>query len=155
MGKSSVLLIGGGWIAETVYVPFLYNSIFVDKIIIADVDSTEIRKRYKQYPSIGFINIDMMEDSKFDFVFILSPNFMHCRNILNFLNRETIIFAEKPICINEHEYEQLKERLEKKSEQLFVSTPLRFRKDFRQLHDSVTRGEIGSVYRILDNLNNF
>lgn len=142
----NVLLIGGGWIAETVYVPFLNRQQSIDTIYIVDVDPEQIRSRYTNEAKVRCIASRDIADVGYEAVFILLPNYLHAETIQRFLKLNVRIFVEKPLCINQAELDELAAAIGDCPSAIHVSAPFRYRYDLQQLKSLLLSEEAGTIY---------
>lgn len=144
----NVLLVGAGWVAEIVYVPFLTLLDKVKNVYIFDIDAEATNHRFKQYQNVTIVTKEDLINLNYNFVLILTPNYMHYENIMTYLNAGVKVLVEKPICINANEYNNLKNSVFYKNSELYTSSPLRYRNDIQEIKKIVESGILGYVYRV-------
>lgn len=144
----NILLVGAGWIAEMVYVPFLSAMDSVNTIYVLDIDFNLTQKKFSSYDKVEAIVESEADTLKYEVVCILSPNFMHYTHINRFIDKEVTIFIEKPLCIHAHEIDALKNACVNRKLPIYVSTPFRYRHDIQSLKNTIISGVLGHIYRV-------
>ncbi len=144
----NVLLVGAGWIAEVVYVPFLSLLNHIENIYILDLDFEATKQRFSQCRKVKVISKDEEVNLRYEIVCILTPNYLHYDKVLTYLNQEVKILVEKPICINSTELTNLKEHYNNGSSLVYVSAPFRYRNDIQAIKNIVSSGALGDIYRV-------
>lgn len=142
----NVLLMGGGWIAETVYVPFLSELDAVAEIHVCDLDPQAVAERFAAWPKVRPISAEAAARRGFDAACVLTPNHRHAADLEALLDRVDKLLVEKPICILPAEADRLATRLADSRTAVWVSAPLRYRPDLATLRDEVIRTRLGEVY---------
>lgn len=141
----NVLLIGGGWIAEMVYVPFLSSMPKIETIFILDVDYESTKRRFLENTKVKVVTEAELSTVNYALVCILTPNYMHYENLLRCLDNSSLILVEKPICSNATQLADLKTACANKTN-IYVSAPFRYRADLQHLKDIVQTGDLGKIY---------
>ena len=141
-----ILLVGGGWIAETIYIPFLSEIESINSIDVLDPNYQTLTQRFQSYPKVTVMAEIDATVIKYDFIFILSPNHMHFIHLKKYMHLNTTIMVEKPICINSDEANELQTLLAKTSTVIHVSAPLRYRSDMNAVKDILTENTLGTIY---------
>ena len=145
----NVLLMGAGWIAEMVYIPFLSDNELINCIYIFDVDSEVVKEKFLDNKKVKVINQQDIESLSYQFVCILSPNFLHYTHLSEFFDKKATIIVEKPVCINSEEFEKLNAVVPSSNfPTVYVSTPFRYRKDMQSIKTMVHSGSLGDIYRV-------
>lgn len=142
----NLLLIGGGWIAETVYVPFLSSFAQVNNIYMLDINCDAVTHRFIKYAKVKVIAQIELPHLQYDIVIILTPNYLHCENLCLFLDSGKKILVEKPICTKLEEVEKIKNLMQDSKSLVSVSAPLRYRNDMRLIKEIISSGELGNIY---------
>ncbi len=144
----NVLLMGAGWVAEMVYVPFLSLLAQIKIIYILDLDVESTKKRFIQYSKVKVISKGEQKNLKYEIVCILTPNYLHYENLLTFLEEGVRVLVEKPICINLEELSNLNKSNSKINSSIFVSSPFRYRNDIQTIKQIISSNLLGDVYRV-------
>ncbi len=145
----NVLLMGAGWIAEMVYIPILSNNESINCIYIFDVNSAEIKTKFKDNKKVKIVSQQVLASIDYQFVCILSPNFLHYTQLNEFFDKKVTIIVEKPVCINSEEFKKLNTFVSlSSSPTVYVSTPFRYRKDMQAIKKIVNSGGLGNIYRV-------
>lgn len=93
----------------------------------------------------------MLEEQQLDGVFIGTRCNLHTHYARMVLEKGLPLFLEKPVCISDEQYLQLKQAGEGKQQQVMISFPLRMTcivQEMKKLADSGVLGEIVSVQAI-------
>ncbi|MDR0270824.1 Gfo/Idh/MocA family oxidoreductase [Paenibacillus sp.] len=144
----NVLMIGCGWIAETVYLSNFIENEKIKQIYVYDLDIKKIQNKLNKNSKIQCLESFENTKFEFDYVFILSPNFLHAETIKKFINQNVRIFVEKPICINQSEMNELVSSLKNTNVSLHVSAPFRYRQDFKEIKKLVDDYQFGDIYHV-------
>jgi oxidoreductase len=142
----NVLLMGGGWIAETVYVPFLSELAAVTEIYVCDLDPQVVAERFAAWPKVSPIAADEARRRHFDAACVLTPNHRHAADLEALLDRVGKVLVEKPICISSAEADRLATHIAASETTVWVSAPLRYRPDLATLRDEIIRTRLGEIY---------
>lgn len=142
----NVLLMGGGWIADTVYVPFLSELAAVTEIYVCDLDPQAVAKRFAAWPKVRPISAETAARRGFDAACVLTPNHRHVADLEGLLDRVDKLLVEKPICISPAEADHLATRLADSRTAVWGSAPLRYRRDLTLLRDEIISLRLGEVY---------
>lgn len=143
-----ILLIGGGWIAETVYVPFLSEMTNVKHIYIYDANNISIGEKFNNYNKVKIINDENLCGLEYDAACILTPNYLHADALFALAKKGIKILVEKPICINVEQVRRLDELLNKSTSSINVSAPLRYRSDMCSIKELISSNSLGDVYHV-------
>lgn len=146
MKNKTVLLMGGGWIAETVYVPFLSELDSVQQIQVCDLDPEAVAKRYAAWPKVRAVSQEEAARGRYDAACVLTPNHRHAADALALLDRADRLLVEKPLCLDAAEVDRLATAMHHSRTQVFVSAPLRYRPDMATLSDAYVDKQLGEVY---------
>jgi len=144
----NVLLLGGGWIAEIVYVPFLHDMDAIENLYIFDINAAQIQTSFANYPKVTFVSPEQLDALTYDIVFILSPNFTHSDHLLSYIGDAKTIFVEKPVCITPHEFTTIRDACQNSPSTIYVSTPFRYRNDIQVLKEMIDSKKLGDIYRV-------
>lgn len=102
----NILLIGGGWLAETAYVVFLAEMETIEQIYIADLDLVQTKKRFSQYPKV--VAVKDTRTINYEAVCILTPNDLHARYLLQHIDQPIKILVESLSAFQQNKHETLK-----------------------------------------------
>ena len=91
---------------------------------------------------------EMLEKEKLDGVFIGTRCNQHTKYAEMVLKKGLPLFLEKPVCINEEQYQTLLSASEGMREQTVVSFPLRFTCIVNELKKLVESGELGEILSV-------
>jgi predicted dehydrogenase len=141
-----VLLLGGGWLAETVYVPFLSEMSCISHVYVCDVDESDVARRYVTWPKVSALGRARILQQRFDAACILTPNYLHAADLEALLGRVDKILIEKPICITPAEISRLTALLATSSTPVYVSAPMRYRDDLVTLRNDYVHACLGEIY---------
>lgn len=144
----NILLVGGGWIAETVYVPFLSEIEEIEHIYIADVDAANLKNKFCGYQKVEIVSSINNDEITYDAACILTPNYLHEEEISLLSKKNIKILIEKPICITTRQVQRLEAMLCKNSFSIFVSAPLRYRNDLCIIKEQSLHEIVGDVYHV-------
>ncbi len=144
----NVLLIGGGWIAETVYVPFLSEMSQIETIYIQDLDIDLVKTRFSAFDKVKAVSAEDRANLNCQHIFILTPSFAHAEELQNALRDDAVILVEKPICTSLMQAKMLEEVASKSNARVFVSAPFRHRCDMQELKKVILSGELGDIYHV-------
>jgi oxidoreductase len=146
LNKIKVLLLGGGWIAETVYVPFLSEIDEVSEIHVCDLDVVAVTQCFAAWPKVRAVTSSEALDGKFDVACVLTPNYRHAVDILSLLGRVDRLLVEKPFCVKPSEAEGLATAIYHSGTRVVASAPLRYRPDLVALRRDFVQARLGQVY---------
>ncbi|MDA1763998.1 Gfo/Idh/MocA family oxidoreductase [Bacillus cereus] len=146
--KQGVGIVGAGWIAEKVHLPFILANPNVNYVGVYDVDNIRLQSIVNENSNIRSYNSydDVLRDENIDIVIILTPNFLHFKQIKQAIYYGKKVFCEKPICIN-NEIDDLKKlMMEKKDYYIYPLLPNRYKAEINELRSAIK--EIGEVYKV-------
>ena len=146
LNKIKVLLLGGGWIAETVYVPFLSEIDEVAEIQVCDLDVVSVAQRFAAWPKVRALTVSEALGGRFDAACVLTPNYRHAADTLSLLGRVDKLLVEKPFCVEPSEAEGLATAIHHSGTRVFASAPLRYRPDLVALRRDFVQARLGQVY---------
>ena len=88
---------------------------------------------------------DMLRNENLDIVSICTPNYLHTPMILEAIQNDIHILAEKPICITKDELNEIASALSKKDLILFTAFHKRYIPIFPILKEMIERGDLGKI----------
>ena len=91
---------------------------------------------------------EMLEKETFDGVMIGTRCHLHTQMALKVLAKKIPLFLEKPVAINQEQWNQLREAAEKAESEVVVSFPLRLTPMIREVKDIIDRFEIGPIQHV-------
>lgn len=146
-------VVGIGWIAEKIYLPYLLNAKFIDKVMIYDIDDkkTELITKKSSETKLSCtkeLNKDIFLNNIIDVVIILTPNYMHFDLIKRSIENNKKVFCEKPLCINNEELNQLVKIIDKKKGYLLPLLSSRYRKEIELLKKQIELEQVGVIKNI-------
>jgi predicted dehydrogenase len=146
LSKLKVLLLGGGWIAQTVYVPFLSELDSVEEIQVCDLDPKAVAQRFAEWPKVKAVAAPSAASGRFDIACVLTPNHRHLTDVLGLLGRVGKLLVEKPLCIGREQARHLAAAIRECGTPVHVSAPLRYRPDLAALKADVVSKHLGRIY---------
>jgi len=90
----------------------------------------------------------LLEREQLDLVAVCGPNGGRARRILDCLERDLHVVAEKPLAIEMEELEQIERALKGRKARLSMLLPMRFSSPYLALKQVVDSGEIGEIGQI-------
>jgi predicted dehydrogenase len=123
----------------------------VDVAALCDIDETKrasARQKYQQckiYTSAE----ELIADPEIDVVSVASYDQDHAKQVIMAIQAGKHVFAEKPLCLNEIELEEIRQALaQNPSLRLSTNTILRQSPRFKDLKNRIENGEMGRTYYI-------
>ena len=118
---------------------------------ICDINEEVLQKVGSRFPSCT-LSTDpnlILKDPNIQLVCIASYDDSHEQQVLSALRNDKHVFVEKPICLTEEELRNIAWEL-KSHPQLLLSSNLILRKTSRfiELHDRISRGQLGNIFHI-------
>jgi predicted dehydrogenase len=142
-------IIGLGWIAQKVYLPYLSKNNNVKKLVVYDIDKGKLLEAQAIFNvAISDTLQSLLNDAEIDAVFIASPNYMHFEQIIDSLNFGKKVFCEKPICINKNEIGLLQQAVIEYPNQFFPLLPNRHREELLFIKSLIESNSIGHIYKV-------
>ena len=97
----------------------------------------------------GYNDLDeMLKNEKLDVISICSPNEFHYQQIKKILNSDScpkVIFAEKPICLNQSDLNDLKKLIRKSKCELIVNHTRRYDPGHKKVKQLIRSQELGKL----------
>ena len=144
-----IAIVGVGWIAETVYLPYISRRPELRLRGVFDSDSNRARAIADGFAAKTCSSIyDVVSDANVGLVIICAPNEMHTAYVDIVVRAGKVVVCEKPMCITLQEVNLWEELLPNFGGQIFFSLPSRFREDVRALGRMIEQGSLGSVYKV-------
>lgn len=145
--------IGYGLRSEAMWKAFTGIHAPVVLAAIADPRWKELSKQKEQRVEFAHTQFyeeaeEMLEKEKLDGVFIGTRCHLHALYAQKALQYRIPLFLEKPVCINEMQYQQLLCASKGQRHQVVVSFPLRFTSIVQQLKRMVAQGELGNIVTV-------
>jgi len=138
--------IGTGWITDL----FIESAIKTEMELVSVYSRSEGKARsfaQKHKAQHYFTHLpEMLADDDIDFIYIASPNSLHYEHILQCIDYEKHVFCEKPLVINEKQWQEVQQRA--KSAGVFVCEGYRhlYTPNYSKLKQTLSQvGEIRSV----------
>lgn len=118
-------------------------------LMICDTNNDKLREVSSRFPEkkISLYSDEIFSDPKIDVVSIATYDDSHCDLIKKAIANGKHIFVEKPLCINEYEYEIICDLLVK-NPNIKLSSNLILRKTprFIELKNKINKGLLGDIY---------
>lgn len=145
--------IGYGFRSETMMKAFAGIQAPIEVAAVADPrwrDKETVLRNDKFFENTRYYETaeQMLAAETLDGVFIGTRCNLHTHYAQQVLAREIPLFLEKPVCINQEQYEQLRRASEGKRQKVVVSFPLRLTCIVQELKRMVDRGELGDIVTV-------
>jgi oxidoreductase len=141
-------LIGGGWIAEQVYLPFLLRSHQVKIAGLYDVSQTALLRMAKQTGlSVEFLSRDACCTPDVDGLILCTPPAAHSRQIEDAILVGKHVLCEKPVFRSAAEVPRSLSEAQL-ANRLMGSASMRLREDVSLLLDWVREGRLGELHSV-------
>jgi predicted dehydrogenase len=121
----------------------------VEVVAICDVDEAKLAQVAARHPGPDTTTdpAAVLADPAVDVVSIASYDDAHFAQVREALERGKHVFAEKPLCLHEHEAREIARLLRARPElRLAQNTPLRMSPRFVELRERVAAGELGRIF---------
>ncbi|RDW17118.1 gfo/Idh/MocA family oxidoreductase [Oceanobacillus arenosus] len=139
--------IGTSWITEA----FINATTHFKEVELASVYSRteEMARSFatKHGAKEWFTNIEEMLQTEIDFVYIASPNSMHYEHILTCIDHHKHVFCEKPLVLNEQQWQVIHERAKQSDIYVFEGYRHLFSPNYKLLKKSLL--EVGQVRSVM------
>ena len=116
---------------------------------LCDIDENKLHEVSQRNPGrrISTKPNEILEDPTIDVVSIVSYDDAHRDQVLKAIENGKHIFVEKPLCLNQQEFEDISGAL-KAHENIRLSSNLILRRTprFIELRKRITQGELGDIY---------
>ena len=116
---------------------------------LCDIDENKLHEVSQRNPGrrLSTNPNEILEDPTIDVVTIASYDDAHCDQVLMAIENGKHIFVEKPLCLNQQEFEDISGAL-KAHENIRLSSNLilRMTPRFIELRKRITQGELGNIY---------
>jgi predicted dehydrogenase len=120
-------------------------------VALCDFSDEQITKTRGKYPDVNIASSadEILENPEINIVSIASYDNYHHEQVVTALNQGKHVFAEKPICLNIQEAQDIRKCLrEHPGLKLSSNMTLRTCPRFVRLKDAVLSGEMGDIYSI-------
>ena len=151
MKKLRIGIIGCGGIANVKHFPAL--SAFPEEaemVYFCDLIKERAVQAAEKYGAAGARVCtdyhELLADASIDIVHVLTPNAYHCELTCAALEAGKHVLCEKPMAITYEEGRRMLDTARRTGKKLTIGYQNRFRKDTRQLHEMVEKGELGEIY---------
>jgi predicted dehydrogenase len=126
---------------------------FFNLVACIDVELEKAKHLAKLYSvSVWSDNLESVLNShKVDIVTVCTPDQTHYEvvtQVLNTRSRPSLIFLEKPACLNNIELDQMKQLAEKRGVRIIVNHSRRFSSQFRVFKKLILDGEFGDLVKV-------
>ena len=116
---------------------------------LCDIDENKLHEVSQRHPGRRLISNpnEILEDPTIDIVSIASYDDAHSDQVLKAIENGKHIFVEKPLCLNQQEFENISSSL-KAHEKIHLSSNLILRRTprFIELRKRITQGVLGDIY---------
>lgn len=145
--------IGYGLRSETMMKAFRGIAAPVAVTAIADPNQAAIRSSLAQDPAFASTHFyqqanELLEQERPDGIFVGTRCNLHSQLAALVLDKGIPLFLEKPVCIDQLQYQQLLSTPRQMWQQVVVSFPLRFTCVVQQMKDLVDSGVLGDVVTV-------
>lgn len=118
-------------------------------VALCDFNKTKLLEVGAKHPNIILYEDaeSVLHNPEIDIVSIASFDTFHFEQIMISIQNEKHIFVEKPICLFQHELNEIKEALKSKPHiRLSSNLILRHEPRFEELHKRIVAGDLGELY---------
>lgn len=118
-------------------------------VSICDLDAEKLGRIGQKYdsPVLTTDAKDILTNSSIDLVSIASFDNFHCEQILLAIENDKHIFVEKPLCLNDSEFEQISKSLKEKPHiKISSNLVLRTAPHFLEVKKKIASGYFGKLY---------
>lgn len=88
---------------------------------------------------------DLMKCDEIEWVFIGSPNYLHCEHVCAALNSGKHVFAEKPLATCIADVQSMLDAWKRSDRQFIIGFTLRFSPHYRKIKDLLDEGIVGDI----------
>lgn len=117
-------------------------------VALCDLDPNKAaawRPNYRFHSSAN----DLIHDDDVDLVVVASYDNHHCEQVVQAIENDKHVFAEKPLCLHDHELKKIRTALaHNPTVQLSANHVLRTCPRFEHLKASLQKNELGNIYHI-------
>lgn len=143
-------IVGCGGIAWQKHLPAIAATGKIDAVAFCDVIEDRARKAKKKFGADDAkVYTDyrkLIEDSKLDMLYVLTPNKSHSRITVDALEAGLHVMCEKPMAKTSKEAREMAAAAERHKKLLTIGYQNRFRPDSQFLKKAVERGDLGEIY---------
>lgn len=125
-------------------------------VTLCDFAGDKLVRAREKYPDLRLTPYadEVLEDPNIDVVSIASYDNYHCEHILKAIDQGKHLFVEKPLCLFEHEAEQIRVRLSDKPYlRLSSNLILRMSPRFRLVKKMLDDGDFGQLFYVESDYN--
>jgi len=120
-------------------------------VAVCDIDPAKLSAVAERLPPARRYALadDLIDDPEVNVVSVASHDDAHASQIIRALRRGKHVFAEKPLCVSRRELSEIRAALgQAAGVRLSTNTVLRHSPRFRWLKQTISSGEIGTLYSI-------
>lgn len=140
-----IAIFGAGWVARHCYgVALRHANLQLSAVYDPDIKAAEDFCNDLQSGTVCH-SVDQLLETQPDLVIVATPNYLHTHLSELALRAGCTVLCEKPLATTRATTRQL---LDCGNSRLFVSSPNRYRPDFKALLHLIRQGALGSVYRV-------
>ena len=137
IGKPNVGFIGAGSFAQNFLLPNLVELVNFRGVATSRGNSSRNIANKYNFSFAASTSNQIIDNEKIDTVFIATRHNLHASNVLAALRNGKNVFTEKPLCMNEHELDDIKSEYRKNSSHLMIGYNRRFAPLVKKIKDSL------------------
>jgi predicted dehydrogenase len=118
-------------------------------VAVCDVDEEKLAGAKALYPAVRLTKRadELYGDPSIDIISVASYDNFHCSQVVAALRHGKHVFVEKPLCVNEHELEQIRAELQvRPNQRLSSNLVLRTAPRFAYLKRIIGEGRLGRLF---------
>ena len=142
----TVLVVGTGWVARKVHLPYLVRSDLVDRILVMDSDVESPRSAARDFDAS--VHTGSISSAGADLAVICTPPSAHASYVLDALDCGMRVICEKPLALSSADALAISQTVQSKGTKVDVCYTNRFHPAVRCLRDVVLGGLIGTINRM-------
>ena len=148
--KVRVGIVGAGFVAQTVHLPFLKGIPSVDLVAIADVDQGKAIAMGRKYniPVTSDSYDDLLKNENIDVIDICTPPFTHAEVARAAARRGKNVIVEKPMALTLNEALDMRNEIRATGTRLGVVLNLRYMPLTRTVLQVLNSGVIGDLHHV-------
>lgn len=121
----------------------------IDVVAVFDPDEEEAEKAAKRFDCYQAISYEeMIRRDELDAVMLITPNYLHRKQVVAALEAGRHVFVEKPMAINLDEGMEMISKAEAKGSILMVGHNMRFWKTAQHAKEIITAGGLGQIISV-------
>jgi predicted dehydrogenase len=148
MSKIQLAIIGGGALAEAVYLPLLVNQTDFELKALVEYDPERRRALQQKFTIPGaFATVEEL-DRNCEAAIVAVPNYLHHSITVACLERKIHTLIEKPMAVSASECEALIHAADENNTRLMVAMVRRYYENVRQIKKLITGRSLGRLKNI-------